>query len=167
MPRTLGATEWSVHEAMEVVKALQHKKRVGSNDEEVIKLSKKLGRSPRSVQRIFYAVTTGKSRLFETTAGRRELRKYIVNGHMNQHRSLADRVKDAIESYRSKETMIPKSQVDKMLSDNVKQYNLMVRTAYAWGYNNAIADAMQLGASTPKGLNEEVAEKVKKVLGNG
>lgn len=146
---------------------LHHKENLTIRDKDVIELSKKLGRAPRSIKRIYNEVTSGKSRLFETVAGRRELRKYVVDGPMNQYRSLSDRVKDAIESYRASEKMIPQSQVDKMLKDNVKQYNLMVRTAYAWGYNNAIADAMQLGVDVPKGLNNEIAEQVKNVLGNG
>ena len=63
--------------------------------------------------------------------------------------------------------MIPKSQVDKMLKDNVKQYNLMVRAAYAWGYNNAVADAMQLGVDPPRELTSELADEIKSILSNG
>jgi uncharacterized 2Fe-2S/4Fe-4S cluster protein (DUF4445 family) len=167
MPRTQGATAWSIHEVKEVAQALHHKNRVATSDRDVLQLSKKLGRPPRSIQRVFHAVKTGKHKLFETPAGRRELRKYIVEGPMNQYRSLSDRVKEAIETYRSAEKMIPQSQVDKMLKDNVKQYNLMVRAAYAWGYNNAVADAMQLGVDAPRGLTLDVADEIKSILSNG
>lgn len=164
MPRTQGATAWNVHEAKEVVKALQHKKRVATSDADVIELAKKLGRPPRSVQRIFREVTTGKSRLFETIDGRRELRKYIVDGPMNQYRSLSDRVKDAIASYRSNEQQVPISKVNEMIKSSASEYEMMIRVAYAWGYNNAIGDVMKLGKEVPKNLTNDVAMRVSKIL---
>lgn len=167
MARTLGATEWNVHEAKEVAQALHHKKKVTPSDQDVIELAERLGRAPRSIARIFREVRTGKSRLFETAAGRRELRKYVVNGHMNKGRTLSDRVKDAIASYRSDEQQVPMSKVKEMMKSSAKDYEQMIQIAYAWGYNKAVSDASRLRKIVPDGANNSLAMQVSKILRHG
>tara|TARA_R100001509_G_C4875111_1_gene218276 strand:- start:1215 stop:1748 length:534 start_codon:yes stop_codon:yes gene_type:complete len=175
MPKTKGAIHWKVHEVEKVMRVTRNKKKLSASDPDFTKLCSELGRSEGSVRHIISQVRRGTNALLRTEEGRKKLNKYVEG--KTSKRTLKDRVKDAVKTFKTNESTISLSMHKQLMDKRTQSLNNktkeMVVLAHAWGYNQGVADyrgkfldsVSELNKRIP-GVNNEVVTQTSKILFN-
>jgi len=172
MPKTMGAKSWSIHDILKVAETLKNKDVVSTEDDMVKSLSRELNRSPKAIQRIVREVRNGQNRLLKTNQGKRMLHKYVDGQRMDtKAASLQERIRNAVDSFSSKEPMVKASDVTRMLEETSRKTSEAIKLAHMWGYNQGIADyranlfeCSPIDKKLTSKVDEDVFTRVAKVL---
>ena len=176
MPKTKGATLWKVHEVKKVMCVARKKKKLSSTDPEWVGVCAELGRSQDSARHIVSQVRRGTNALLRTAEGKKQLGKYVEGA---SKRTLKDRVKDAVKTFKTNESTISLSMHKQLMDKRAKTLNdkamEMVVLAHAWGYNQGVADyrgkllesVSALNKQIPDVNNEIVTQTSKILFNNG
>jgi len=159
MPRTKGATSWKVQEVKKVMRSTRNKKKLSPNDPDVVELCNELGRSYRAIVHVRSEVRKGTIKLLDTDEGRKHLSEYVEGF---KKRTIADRIKDAVKTFKTNESVIPLSTHKKLMDQRVKslknESSDMVVLAHRWGYNQGVADFRGKFLESTTALNKEIPD---------
>jgi len=167
MPKTKGATSWSLDDVKCVAHTLRNKKKFSINDPDVIRLSEKLDRPVRGIERHFYTIRSGTSRFLKTEEGVRVLGQYVKDKKLTNGRRIKDRISQAVKALMSDERMMKVSDHHKLITNlsnhHKERLKDMVVTSYAWGYNQGLADFRGKFLNTTK-LDKEIPDVSKELM---
>jgi len=177
MPKTKGAINWKLQEVEKVMRMTRTKKKLSASDPDFMNLCAELGRSEGSVRHIVRQVRRGTNALLQTSEGEKKLNKYVEGS--TPKRTLKDRIKDAVKTFKTNESTISLSMHKQLMDKRTKSLNNkameMVVLAHAWGYNQGVADYRgkflesvgQLNKEIPDVDNEVVTQTSKILFNNG
>ena len=162
----------SSQEILKVAEALKKKDVVSTEDNMVKGLSRELSRSTKAIQRMVREVRNGQNRLLKTNQGKRMLHKYVEGQRMDiKAASLQERIRNAVDSFSSKEPMVKASDVTRMLEETSRKTSEAIKLAHMWGYNQGIADyranlfeCSPIDKKLTSKVDEDVFTRVAKVL---
>ena len=161
MARTHGATEWKISEIKEVCETLRmvagDGDKIDCKHPQVQMLAIKLGRTPKNVRRLYRRVQKGDHPALNKKAGKAQLGQYVKS---RREPTLAEKVAAILENIQPNKT-IDMDRHNKIVSEMEVDTLLMVRTAWAIGWNQALNEAtLAVSQVSTKRPPEDVSEEL-------
>ena len=169
MARTHGATEWKISEIKEVCETLRmvagDSDKIDCKHPQVQMLAIKLGRTPKNVRRLYRRVQKGDHPALSKKAGKAQLGKYVKP---HKETTLAEKVAAILENIQPNKT-IDMDRHNKIVSEMEVDTMMMVRTAWAIGWNQGLNEAIQATSQIspkmpPEGVSEELFSKTLNII---